>query len=107
MSVSSESLLRVARRTFADGTERFAADAYRVGGKIYTQPQLFAGLVLRAFGKNEGERKGAQVFSWRGTPKYVYASPIFLSTAASACCSPTAPCSGSASKRRSLSSERV
>jgi hypothetical protein len=49
MSVSSKSPLRVARRALVVGSQELAPYAHRFSPKVYTQPQLFACLVLKVF----------------------------------------------------------
>src|ERR1700686_4023327 len=53
MSVCSKSPLRVARRALVLGSGALAPYAPRFSPKTYTQPQLFACLVLKAFFKTD------------------------------------------------------
>src|SRR5262245_17637797 len=53
MSVTSKSPLRVARQALAVATEALPLYAHPYSPKIYTQPQLFACLVLKTFFKTD------------------------------------------------------
>jgi hypothetical protein len=53
VSLSSKSPLRVARRALVLGSEVLPPYAHRFSPKIYTQPQLFACLVLKVFFKTD------------------------------------------------------
>src|SRR5262245_19191967 len=53
MSTLSKSPLRVARRALAVGAQALPAYAHRFSPKVYTQPQLFACLVLKTFLKTD------------------------------------------------------
>jgi Transposase DDE domain len=49
MSICTKSPLRVARRALVVGSQALAPYAHRYSPKLYTQPQLFACLVLKTF----------------------------------------------------------
>src|SRR5262245_15166070 len=53
MSTLSKSPLRVARQALAVGTQALPPYAHRFSPKKFTQPQLFAGLVLKTFLKTD------------------------------------------------------
>ena len=53
MSITSKSPLRVAEQALAVGTNAFPLYAHRYSPKLYTQPQLFACLVLKTFFKTD------------------------------------------------------
>ena len=53
MSITTKSPLRVARQALAVGTNAFRCHAHRFSPKVYTQPQLFACLVLKTFFKTD------------------------------------------------------
>ena len=53
MSITSKSPVRVAQRALAVGTDALPRYAHRFSPKVYTQPQLFACLVLKTFFKTD------------------------------------------------------
>jgi hypothetical protein len=53
MSVTSKSPLEVAREALAVGSATFSEFSHRFSPKVYTQPQLFACLVLKVFFKTD------------------------------------------------------
>ena len=53
MSITSKSPVRVAEQALAVGTNAFPLYAHRYSPKLYTQPQLFACLVLKTFFKTD------------------------------------------------------
>src|SRR6516165_10950812 len=53
MSTLSKSPLRVARQALAVGADALRRYAHRFSPKVYTQPQLFACLVLKVFFKSD------------------------------------------------------
>ena len=53
MSITTKSPLRVARQALAVGTDALRCYAHRHSPKVYTQPQLFACLVLKTFFKTD------------------------------------------------------
>src|SRR6516164_2791718 len=53
MSTLSKSPLRVARQALAVGADALPLYAHRFSPKVYTQPQLFACLVLKTFFKTD------------------------------------------------------
>jgi hypothetical protein len=53
MSITTKSPLRVARQALAVGTNALRLYAHHCSPKVYTQPQLFACLVLKTFFKTD------------------------------------------------------
>jgi hypothetical protein len=53
VSVTSKSPVRVAQQALAVGTNAFSLYAHRYSPKLYSQPQLFACLVLKTFFKTD------------------------------------------------------
>ena len=53
MSTLSKSPLRVARQALATGQQALPLYAHQFSPKKFTQPQLFAGLVLKTFFKTD------------------------------------------------------
>src|SRR5262249_59956247 len=53
MSTLTKSPVRVARRALGAGTYALRRYAHKFSPKVYTQPQLFACLVLKAFFKTD------------------------------------------------------
>jgi hypothetical protein len=64
VSITSKSPLNVARQALAVGTSALPLYAHRYSPKLYTQPQLFACLVLKTFCKTDYRGIAQQLREW-------------------------------------------